>query len=182
MIAFLDESGANLTPLVGKTWAPRGQTPVLKHTMGRWTKVNMVSAVTHTNWLYFHLKVGGAIRQPDLTKFLRSMMRQTRKKILLFWDNGGCHLGPILRRFLERHRDKIRIKNLPPYAFDYNPDEGDWTRLKRTKLQNHAPPDTEALVRSLRSGLRRMQRRPALIKACWTKTRLPGNDVDALLN
>lgn len=31
LICFMDESGFSLLPMVRATWAPRGQTPVLKH-------------------------------------------------------------------------------------------------------------------------------------------------------
>ncbi len=180
-IVFLDEAGANLTPVVGKTWAPRGQTPILRHRMGRWTKVNLVSAVTHTDKLYFQLKVDGSFKQPDIIQFLRTLLRHIRGQILLFWDGGGPHRGPVLRRFLKR-RPRLRIKPLPPYGFEYNPDEKVWSNLKFARLRNYAAKDTKELTRTLRRHLRQMQRERGLVGSFFQASKLPREGVDLLLN
>lgn len=180
-LAFLDESGANLTPLVGRTWAPRGATPVLRHAMGRWTRVHLMSAVTHRGKLTFQLQVGRAFRQPDLVRFLRRLGRHIPGPIVVFLDRGGCHRGPLLRTFLEEH-PRIRLEYLPPYGFEYNPDEGVWDHLKWVQLRNFVPPDTEGLVAGLRRGLRRIQRKPGLIASFFRASKLPKEDVQMLLN
>lgn len=180
-IVFLDESGAALTPLVGKTWAPRGQTPVLRHKMGRWTRVNMISAVTHTKKVYFNLQIGRAFRQPGIVRFLKHLLRWIPGDILVFWDQGGPHRGALLEEFLAGE-PRVRIEKLPPYGFEYNPDEGVWDHLKWHQLRNYAPADTAALVVALRRGLRRIGRRPALVASFFEATKLPRSDVDMLLN
>ena len=179
-IAFLDESGANLEPLVGRTWAPRGTVPVLRHAMGRWTRVHMMSAVTHTGRLYFHFRVGRAFRQPDLIRFLRRLERHIDGEVVVFLDRGGPHRGPLLRKFLRSH-PRIRLEYLPPYGFEYNPDEGVWDELKWVRLRNFVPTDTEELESALRRGLRRLQHRPGRIAAFFRASKLPREDVELLL-
>src|ERR1019366_7475318 len=43
-IVFQDESGFSLLPSVRATWAPRGQTPVLRHHFS-WTRLSMSAAL-----------------------------------------------------------------------------------------------------------------------------------------
>ena len=45
-IVFEDESGASLTPVVRRTWAPRGQTPVLRHPFN-WKRISMAAALAY---------------------------------------------------------------------------------------------------------------------------------------
>ena len=44
-LAFLDESGFLLIPTLRRTWAPRGQTPLLRHRYQH-DKISAISAVT----------------------------------------------------------------------------------------------------------------------------------------
>src|SRR5206468_4332736 len=39
-LVFEDESGVSQLPVVRRTWAPRGQTPVLTHTGGSWQRLS----------------------------------------------------------------------------------------------------------------------------------------------
>src|SRR5947207_1161845 len=61
-IVFEDESGASLTPVVRRTWAPRGQTPVLRHRFN-WQRISMAAALAY-RWdgarsrLYFQTREG----------------------------------------------------------------------------------------------------------------------------
>ena len=140
-----------------------------------------MSGVTHTGKLYFHLKVGSAFRQPHLMGFLRRLLRHIPGEIVVFLDQGGPHRGPLLRGFLRKH-PRIRIEYLPPYGFEYNPDEGVWDHLKWVHLRNFTPMDTDELVAALRRGLRRLQWRPKLIASFFRNSKLPRKDVELLLN
>jgi hypothetical protein len=58
-LAFLDEGGFLLIPNVRRTWAPRGQTPIVWH-RHRHDRISAISAVTvsfrrQRLGLYFHL-------------------------------------------------------------------------------------------------------------------------------
>src|SRR5215204_4616088 len=44
LIVFEDESGVSLLPAVRATWAPRGQTPVLRHRFG-WKRLSLAAAL-----------------------------------------------------------------------------------------------------------------------------------------
>src|SRR4030095_2908149 len=44
-LVFEDESGVSQLPVVRRTWAPRGQTPVLTHTGGSWQRLSVAGAL-----------------------------------------------------------------------------------------------------------------------------------------
>src|SRR5882672_9629549 len=44
-LVFEDESGVSQQPVVRRTWAPRGQTPVLIHTGGPWQRLSVAGAL-----------------------------------------------------------------------------------------------------------------------------------------
>ena len=46
VIAFIDESGLLMHPLVRRSWAPRGQTPILHQKTRSYSKVSAIAAVT----------------------------------------------------------------------------------------------------------------------------------------
>ncbi len=79
-LVFVDESGFSLLPSVRATWAPKGQTPVLRHQFRHWVRASAVTAVGY-RWdgqrarLYFHTKIG-ADNDEALIRFLRQLRRR----------------------------------------------------------------------------------------------------------
>ena len=72
-LVFVDESGFLLIPSVRKTWAPRGQTPVLRFWQRR-DKLSVISGVSvsprrRRGGLYYRGQTSN-IRQPDVCAFL----------------------------------------------------------------------------------------------------------------
>src|SRR5207302_1892616 len=62
-IVFEDESGVSQHPVVRRTWAPRGQPPVLHHTGSNWKRLSIAAALAF-RWdgrrtrLYFQTHLG----------------------------------------------------------------------------------------------------------------------------
>lgn len=150
--------------------------------MGHWDKVNIISAVGANRKLYFQLKVGMAFQNGDFVKFLRHLLRHVKGKLVVFIDGGGLHKGEEFYVFLAENAHRLRVEPLPPYGFEYNPDEGVWGHLKSVDMRSFAPRNTKELVTRLWKGLRRMRRRPKLIASFVRKSKLPRADVELLLN
>src|SRR5262245_3339896 len=88
-IVFEDEAGASLTPVVRRTWAPRGQTPVLRHPFNR-EKISMAVALAY-RWdgrrsrLYFQTREGN-YNDATLIEFVRELRRHFRgQQVILLW-------------------------------------------------------------------------------------------------
>ena len=57
MVLWLDEMGVGSDAAAGRSWAPVGQTPVIKGT-GKRFRVNMISAISNAGRLRFRLFAG----------------------------------------------------------------------------------------------------------------------------
>ncbi len=162
-LVFLDESGFSLLPTPCKTWAPRGQTPVLWHCFD-WPKLSALSAVTPNPHAYLRL-VRGTVRSAELIAFLRHLLRRIPGLIFLFWDGLNIHRSKRTRAALREHRQRLRVYRLPAYAPELNPDEGLWGWMKHHALAGHCPPDLERLEHGIRLALHRLRRRPQVIRS-----------------
>ncbi len=140
----------------------------------------MISAVGTTRRLYFRFKLQEAIHHGDVAAFLEHLLRHVPGRLVVFLDGAKQHRGPAIEDVLEDH-PRLRLEFLPPYGFEYNPDEGVWDHLKWTQLRNFTPHDTQEQVGALRKGLRGIQGRPGLIASFFRKSKLPRRDVELLL-
>ena len=87
-IVFIDESGLSERPHRCRTWAPRGQTPVLQYHFN-WKTLSAIAGVTWWNF-YFRL-FPGAIRSPQIIEFLAHLSRHIPGKLLIVWDGLPGH-------------------------------------------------------------------------------------------
>jgi len=71
-IVFVDESGLSERPHRVRTWAPRGQTPVLQYTFN-WKCLSAIAGITVWNF-YFRL-FAGSIKAPQVVSFLSHLRR-----------------------------------------------------------------------------------------------------------
>jgi transposase len=165
-LLFVDEAGFYLLPFVARTYAPRGQTPVLRTPLTR-DHLAAIRAVTPDGRLSTHIQPE-AFRGPAIVAFLRQLLRQVRGKLLVIWDGAPIHHCQPVKDFLAAGAAKrLHLERLPGYAPDLNPDEGVWNLLKRGELNNRCCRDLDDLHWELRLAIRRLQRKPQLLAACY---------------
>jgi transposase len=153
-------------PFVARTYAPRRQTPVLRTPLTR-DHLSVISAVTPDGRLLTHIQEQ-AFRGPAIVAFLRQLLRQVRGKLLVIWDGAPIHRCQPVKDFLAAGVAKrLHLERLPAYAPELNADEGGWNLLKRKELKNRCCHDLDELRWELRLAIRRLQRRPHLLRACF---------------
>ncbi len=174
-IVFIDESGFLLIPAVRRTWAPRGHTPVHRHHQKR-EKVSVISALTvspkqqHIG-LYFRCLPNVNFDNSEVANFLRYLLKHLRGFVIVIWDNGRQHRGDAIRAFLRRNR-RIRLEALPPYAPEFNPDEGVWNQA-RTVLANGRPDNPIELVETVQEVLSEISQSQHKLRWCFHQSKLP---------
>jgi len=168
-IIFVDESGLSEQPHRCRTWAPRGQTPVLQYHFN-WKTLSAVAGVTWWNF-YFRL-FPGAIRSPQVIEFLQHLRRQVRRKLLVIWDGLPSHRSRTVKDYLAAQKGKLAVEFLPAYAPELNPVEYLWGHWKQHEIPNFCPKDFSQLSHFARQALRRMRRRPVLVTAFWKQAGL----------
>jgi len=173
-LVFLDESGFLLLPTVRCTWAPRGQTPVVRHRYER-TKISAISAVTVSPrrqrcglYACFHFD---NISHLEVAHFLRLLLRHLSGAILLLWDGGSIHQGEAVREVLARH-PRLHVERFPAYAPELNPDEQVWGHLKG-RLANGRPDTAEELMADLTRVTRGLRRKPQILRSFILGSDLP---------
>lgn len=169
MIVFIDESGLSERPTRVRTWAPRGQTPVIQFHFN-WKQLSMIAGVTFTNF-YFRL-YPGSIKSPQIVEFLQALRSQIGHPLLIIWDGLRAHRSRLVKSWLDELDGEIVMDFLPPYSPDLNPVEYLWAWLKRHAMANYCPDSFDELKSTARSKLRSAQRRETLITAFWKQAEL----------
>ncbi len=148
-----------------RTWAPRGQTPIL-HVPLTHDHLAAISGITLDGRLYLQTRKD-AFNAEGVVGFLRVLLRKIRGKVLVIWDGSPIHQGQPIRDFLRRGAAKrLHLERLPGYAPDLNPDEGIWNYLKRVELKNRCCGDLAELDLELRRAKERLRHKRDLIRAC----------------
>jgi transposase len=173
---FIDESGLLMAPLVRRTWAPRGRTPIFKQKTRAHDKVTIVgslcvSPVRHKVGLYFSLRCDENLNQDWLIDFLKDLKRHVRGRVILVWDRLAVHRGKAVRTFIEKSR-RIDVELLPPYAPELNPVEGLWSHLKLNPLANWAPETSGQLFLEAVAQIEKLERRQNLLRSFVLRTPL----------
>ena len=168
-LVFEDESGISQVPVVRRTWAPRGETPVLTHSFN-WQRLSVAVALAF-RWdgrrprLFFQTRVG-TYRTDSLIDFLRHLRRHFRRqRVILLWDGLPGHQSAAMRTYLVHQHHWLTAERLPGYAPDLNPVESVFGNVKGRELANHCGPALATLATALRTGLGRLRRRPQLAHA-----------------
>ena len=172
ILIFVDESGFYLLPALVRSYAPRGQTPILRVFQTR-DHLSMMSGITPQGWL-FTMTRWEALKGLNSVHFLKHLLSQTDCKLLVIWDGSPIHRSIEVRTFLANGAAKqIHLERLPAYAPDLNPDEGTWRHLKYVELRNVCCLDLEHLHQQLDLAILRLRRRPYLIQAFFAQAGLP---------
>ena len=164
-IVWVDQSGFYLLPAVLRTYAPRGQTPVLRVRLTR-DHVAAISGITPVGGLYFSTQER-PFRSPDVVRFLVHLLRHIPGPLLVIWDGSPIHRGQVVKDFLANGgAQRLYIEQLPGYAPDLNPDEGVWQYLKRVELRNRCCPNLSTLRHELRLATARFRHKRRVIQGC----------------
>jgi transposase len=142
-IVFIDEFGYSFSEAVASTWAPRGQTPVIKRITTLRRELSTMVGLSISGHIYKrHFK--GSIKAPEVVAGLAHIHRHVRRPMIVIWDRSRAHRSAFVKTFLDHH-PTILIEELPPYAPDLNPEEACHGTVKQ-RLRNFNP-DTVAHIR-----------------------------------
>ena len=166
---LVDESGLSERPHRVRTWAPRGQTPVLQYHFN-WENLAVMAGMTFVHF-YFQL-YEGTIKAPQVLKFIAHLRRHLKGKLILLWDRLPAHRSRWVQDYLAGQQ-RIEPEGLPAYAPELNPLEYLWGQLKEHQVGNFCPDDLGQWSFVARRARRRLRRRRRIIACCWKQAKLP---------
>jgi transposase len=176
-LVFIDETGFMLVPTVRRTFAPRGQTPVLRtgDPHGRISGIGaiVVSPGRGSIRLRYALLANQAnFRGPSIVQFLQDLRAEFRGPMTIIWDRIPIHECAQVKGFLADHPGVV-AELFPAYAPELNPADGIWRYVKYGRLANYTPYAMDELRSKVTDELNRLKRIPGLLKSFVRFTKLP---------
>jgi transposase len=162
VIYWGDETGISNQDQTGRSWAPKGRTPAVARTAKRVTR-SMIAAVSNRGLMRFML-YEGALNADLFLAFLRRLVRDAGRKVILIVDNLKVHKAGKVRAWVASHAHEIELVYLPSYAPDHNPSEYLNNELKQKLRQKPQPDSEDELIGNTRSVLRAIQRSPERVR------------------
>ncbi len=116
-----DETGLRNDSQHGRSYAPRGKTPVIRLCAKR-ERINLISSITNQGKVRF-MVYQDTMNSQTLIKFLKRLIKDADKKVFLILDNLRVHHSKLVKEWLKGHEKEIELFFLPSYSPELNPDE-----------------------------------------------------------
>lgn len=147
-----------------RTYAPRGQTPVLTLPLTR-DHLSVIGGLTADGRVLQQTQAH-AFNGAGVVRFLGHLLRHVPGKLLVIWDGAPIHRGQAVKEFLRTHGERLWLERLPAYAPDFNAMEGIWHYLKHRELGNVCCYDQEELRAELRWAWARLRHKRDVLQGC----------------
>jgi transposase len=121
-----DETAVVNTDVRGRSYAPRGKTPVTYTVGGTRHKLSMIATVSNRGKAHW-MMIEEAFNADKLIEFMELLIRDAgqngTKKLFLILDNLRVHHSKPVKAWAELNKDKIELFYLPSYSPELNPEE-----------------------------------------------------------
>jgi transposase len=167
VIYFADEAGVRSDAHSGRTWAPKGQTPVVRSTGAR-HRLNLISAVNARGEMRF-MVIQGKFNGPCFCEFLGRLVHNARRPVFLVVDEHPAHKSKLVRQYVESLQGKLRVFFLPPYSPELNPGELVWRELKHHKMGRMTILNKQDMHEKALANMKKLQRDKEKIRSFFRK-------------
>jgi transposase len=103
--------------------------------------------------------------------FLRCLLRHLPGPVILLWDQGQIHKGPIIDQ-VRADYPRLQTEWFPKYAPELNPAEQIWNEFKG-HTANSLPLDKQDIRNSLHANARRVRRSQVKLRSLIRASELP---------
>jgi transposase len=155
----------------GRTWAKKGETPIVTATGAR-HGMSLISAITSKGHMRFMIKESGGVNADVFIEFLKRLVIGAKRPIFLIVDRGSAHRAKKTKAFVESLGSRLKLFFLPPYSPDRNPDELVWKHLKADTVGRMVVTGKADFKTKVVSSMRSLQRNPRKICSFFQKPSL----------
>lgn len=166
-----DETALVNTDVRGRSYAPRGNTPVVRVVGGTRQKLSMISTVTNQGKTRWQI-IDGNFNHEKLIEFFEALLQDTDRKLFVILDNLGVHHCKPVKAWLAEHEEEIEVFFLPSYSPELNPDErlnADLKQAMGSKVPARTKPRLEAAAKA---HMEKLQSEPHRVKAYFQDPRV----------
>jgi transposase len=157
-LQFADETGASLDDHGGRSYSPRGRTPIMP-VSGNRGRINVISSISREGDVFF-LIFNGTMNGGRFIGFLQALIEFAGQKVILVADHHPTHDSAQVRKWLDEHQDEIEVHFLPKYAPELNADEYLNNDMKESIAQEQRPDDVPELRTIVERFLNRLTELP----------------------
>ena len=166
-----------MLPTVRGTWAPKGQTPILRHRTRSHKKVSTIGALRISPQrrrlgLYLHRHPHKNITQDEVILFLRDLLTHLRGNVILVWDRLNAPRSARVKPWRTTY-PRLSVEWFPPYAPKLNPMEYVRAHLKYHRLSDHGLLEPDAIRRQAGHEAGKVAERPTLLRSFVHASGLP---------
>ena len=154
-IFFCDEASIRTDYHSGTTWAPIGQTPIVRGT-GERKSLNMISAISTRGKLHFSF-LDGNLNSALFIDYLKMLMHDVPGPIFLIVDGYPSHKSKETLNFVKSTDGKLNLFFLPPYSPELNPDEWVWKSIKYDRVGKLASRSVVEMRAGIEKAVGRLQ-------------------------
>jgi len=160
---------------VQRTWAPVGQTPVLRHSYRR-ERLSVigglsVSPVRKRLGLYFQIYPWN-VTAADMVRYFAELLRHLRGEVIALLDGCSIHRDRKVVEFCRRH-GRLHLERFPAYAPELNPEEYVWTQTKQ-KVSNACVENRDQLLDLVVDALCDVRQSQPLLASCLAQAAKQG--------
>jgi transposase len=121
-INWVDETAVVNTDVRGRSFAPKGKTPVTMAVGGTRQKLSLIASVTNqgkARWMI----IDGAFNHERLIEFFELLIKDAGRKVFLILDNLSVHHCKPVKAWVAERQAQIELFYLPSYSPELNPEE-----------------------------------------------------------
>lgn len=167
---FADETGARIDDQIGRTYAPKGQTPTEDVPANR-VRQNVISSVTPDGEM-FHWLFPGKMNAETFIDYLERLVAWSHQKVFLVLDRHPAHTAAKVEQWLAEHSDQIEVTWLPRYSPEHNPDEFLNNDLKQNLETKPLPETSEGFRETIQGILEEIASMPDRVKGYFQQAEL----------
>jgi transposase len=149
---FGDEASFALWGSLSYTWAPVGQTPLVK-TTGIRKGYKVFGLIEFFSGRLLYQGIQDRFNSASYQTFLKYLLSQYPGPILLIQDGAKYHTSKSTREFIEAYKERLIVYQLPSYSPDYNPIEYLWKKVKTKATHNRYFAEFVKLIQSVEEAM-----------------------------
>jgi len=149
---FGDEASFALWGSLSYTWAPVGQTPLVK-TTGIRKGYKLFGLIEFFSGRLLYQGIEDRFDSDSYQSFLKYLLSQYTGPVILIQDGAKYHTSKSTHEFIEANKKRLIVYQLPSYSPDYNPIEYLWKKVKTKATHNRYFPEFVQLIQSVEEAM-----------------------------
>ena len=162
LLLFGDEASFAQWGSLSYTWAPKGEQPEVR-TSGKRKGYKVFGLIDYFSGRFFYKAHEGRFNSESSAAFLRDVLAQTRRHVVVIQDGARYHTRAAMKAFFQAPVTRLTIEQLPSYSPDFNPIEHLWKKVKKEATHLKYFPDFSHLQAEVDRALLHFAQTPSEI-------------------